>query len=162
MQWVGDTESRRRLLRRCMLSRLPRTIRASFSCSPIALFSQSAIKDTMSKTVKRKRDADLQNEAKKPTVSVGHWANGLLVAMEDPNLQIYTDNRVVVIRDKYPKALHHFLVLPKEKISNLKEVNSSHLELLEYMHKVGEDIIKREEYERNTFRYVLLIITCCS
>ncbi|XP_033760025.1 aprataxin-like [Pecten maximus] len=79
---------------------------------------------------------------KKPTFA---WNKGLLASMDDPELQEYVDERVVIIKDKYPKARHHFLVLPKENIPNLKSLKPEHIKLLEYLHKKGEEVIHRTD-----------------
>uniref|UniRef100_A0A671FIR6 Aprataxin n=1 Tax=Rhinolophus ferrumequinum TaxID=59479 RepID=A0A671FIR6_RHIFE len=55
--------------------------------------------------------------------------------------KVYKDEQVVVIKDKYPKARHHWLVLPWASISSLKAVTREHLELLKHMHTVGEKVI---------------------
>lgn len=34
----------------------------------------------------------------------GHWAQGLLESMNDPNLIVESDERIVIIKDKYPKV----------------------------------------------------------
>nr|XP_023964281.1 aprataxin isoform X6 [Chrysemys picta bellii] len=57
--------------------------------------------------------------------------------------QVYKDERVVVIKDKYPKARYHWLILPWDSISSLKSVTKEHLELLEHMHAVGEKLIQQ-------------------
>ncbi|XP_038051121.1 aprataxin-like [Patiria miniata] len=77
-----------------------------------------------------------------PPAKKGFWSLGLLDSMKDPNLQVEKDDKVVVIKDKYPKARYHYLVLPKENISKLKALQPDHLELLKHMHEVGERIIK--------------------
>ncbi|XP_060092963.1 aprataxin isoform X1 [Heteronotia binoei] len=74
---------------------------------------------------------------------VGHWSQGLKSSMQDPNMQVYKDERVVVIKDKYPKARYHWLVLPWQSISSLKAVTEEHLELLEYMHVIGERMVQQ-------------------
>nr|AAP86324.1 FHA-HIT isoform [Homo sapiens] len=56
-------------------------------------------------------------------------------------MQVYKDEQVVVIKDKYPKARYHWLVLPWTSISSLKAVAREHLELLKHMHTVGEKVI---------------------
>nr|BAD51939.1 aprataxin [Macaca fascicularis] len=61
--------------------------------------------------------------------------------MQDPKMQVYKDEQVVVIKDKYPKARYHWLVLPWTAISSLKAVTREHLELLKHMHTVGEKVI---------------------
>lgn len=51
------------------------------------------------------------------------WEYGLLDAMNFPSLRIISNDIAVVIKDRYPKAKYHFLVLPKEDIDNLFEVS---------------------------------------
>lgn len=51
------------------------------------------------------------------------WAYGLLDAMKMPSLLIISNDIAVVIKDRYPKAKYHFLVLPHEDIDNLFEVS---------------------------------------
>lgn len=75
--------------------------------------------------------------------NLGHWSQGLKASMQDPKMQVYKDDRAVVIRDKYPKARYHWLVLPWESISSLKAVTQEHLELLEHLHAVGEKMIQQ-------------------
>ncbi|OWF53592.1 aprataxin-like [Mizuhopecten yessoensis] len=79
---------------------------------------------------------------KKPNFA---WNKGLLASMDDPELQEYVDEKVVIIKDKYPKAKHHFLVMPKENIPNLNSLKPEHLELLEYLHEKGEEVIHRTD-----------------
>uniref|UniRef100_A0A8C6D281 Aprataxin n=1 Tax=Moschus moschiferus TaxID=68415 RepID=A0A8C6D281_MOSMO len=55
--------------------------------------------------------------------------------------KVYKDEQVVVIKDKYPKARFHWLVLPWASISSLKAVTREHFELLRHMHTVGEKVI---------------------
>ncbi|XP_072526245.1 aprataxin isoform X2 [Salminus brasiliensis] len=73
----------------------------------------------------------------------GHWSQGLKVSMQDPKMQVYKDEKVVVIKDKYPKARHHWLVLPWDSISSLKVLKREHCELLKHMHKVGDKMIQQ-------------------
>lgn len=84
---------------------------------------------------KSKDDASTKKE------SLGHWSQGLKVSMQDPKMQVYKDEQVVVIKDKYPKARYHWLVLPWASISSLKVVSRDHLQLLKHMHTVGEKVI---------------------
>lgn len=35
----------------------------------------------------------------------GHWNMGLLASMDDPDLRIASDERIVIIKDKYPKVV---------------------------------------------------------
>lgn len=104
----------------------------------------------MSKGVKRECEDEAGNKAKKP--GIGHWANGLITAMEDPNLKVLDDDQVVVIKDKYPKAKFHFLILPKIPIPNLKALTENHLDLLQHMHEVGCKISQEKQHAKHKFR----------
>ncbi|XP_069486713.1 aprataxin [Ambystoma mexicanum] len=84
-----------------------------------------------------KKAADVASD-KKP----GHWSQGLKVSMMDPDMQVFKDEKIVVIKDKYPKARYHWLVLPWEAISSLKVIRQEHLPLLEHMQAVGEKIVR--------------------
>ncbi|XP_043248604.1 aprataxin-like [Colletes gigas] len=74
-----------------------------------------------------------------------HWATGLLVSMEDPDLKVKEDDKVVVIKDKYPKAQFHFLVLPKVNIPSLWHVKRENEDLLLHMAKVADDLTKEHK-----------------
>ncbi|OXB66111.1 hypothetical protein ASZ78_012454 [Callipepla squamata] len=84
---------------------------------------------------------------------LGHWSQGLKSSMQDPKVQVYKDEKTVVIKDKYPKARYHWLVLPWDSISSLKSVTREHLGLLEHMHTVGQKMIQQcPEKESLEFR----------
>ena len=54
----------------------------------------------------QKRKAETQNATKGPPVkkAFGHWSQGLLASMDDPELKVDSDDKVVIIKDKYPKV----------------------------------------------------------
>uniref|UniRef100_A0A3B3SVN7 Aprataxin n=1 Tax=Paramormyrops kingsleyae TaxID=1676925 RepID=A0A3B3SVN7_9TELE len=56
---------------------------------------------------------------------------------------VYKDEKVVVIKDKYPKARYHWLVLPWESISSLKAVRAEHCALLQHMQRVAERLVQQ-------------------
>ena len=50
-----------------------------------------------------------ENEANsKPKQHTNHWSNGLLQSMNDPNMIWFQDDRICIIKDKYPKSKYHF------------------------------------------------------
>lgn len=71
-----------------------------------------------------------------------HWSAGLLVSMEDPKYIVKEDDIIVAIRDKYPKARFHYLVLPKANISNIWDITKEHENLLLHMDNVAEELCK--------------------
>ena len=98
---------------------------------------------------------DLEHQPKRKTVSTaasgfgprpsqqshgGHWSMKLLDTMKDPNMIVKEDDNTVIIKDAYPKAKHHFLVLPKDNISSLKALNSSHVSLLQHILELGKSL----------------------
>lgn len=53
------------------------------------------------------------------------WQTGLIKTILDPKNLIISTDVAVVIADKFPKARHHYLVLPKEDIASIFQVNSA-------------------------------------
>ena len=53
-----------------------------------------------------KRKIGSKNDAKEPPAKkpFGHWSQGLLASMDDPELKVESDDKVVIIKDKYPKV----------------------------------------------------------
>ncbi|XP_067636477.1 aprataxin-like protein isoform X2 [Eurosta solidaginis] len=47
------------------------------------------------------------------------WAVGLIAAIKDSKNHVISSDIAVVIPDKYPKAKHHYLVLPKGDIPDI-------------------------------------------
>ncbi|EFA00986.1 aprataxin [Tribolium castaneum] len=100
---------------------------------------------------KRKSSDSLENGPKKNKPN-GHWSMGLLAAIDDPKLFIESDDLIHIIRDKYPKAKFHYLVLPKEDITSIKSVTSTHLSLLKHMEQVALELISRDKHKESTFK----------
>ncbi|XP_068613051.1 aprataxin-like [Brachionichthys hirsutus] len=82
-------------------------------------------------------------EATKTSEHVGHWNQGLKASMQDPQMQVYKDDVVVVIKDKYPKARYHWLVLPWQTISSLKALRDEHCGLVKHMQRVADQMIQQ-------------------
>ena len=74
-----------------------------------------------------------ENRTSRTAIHHNHWSSGLLKSMKDPNLICYEDEQICIIEDKYPKAKHHFLVLPKSDISSLKKLTTAHISLIRHM-----------------------------
>ena len=98
----------------------------------------------MKRALSRADGADVTPPAakRKPTAGPVHWSSQLLASMENPEMVVQSDERTVTIKDAYPKAKHHYLVLPKENIANLRSLDRSHTELLKHMLRRGEQVEK--------------------
>ncbi|XP_018561611.1 aprataxin [Anoplophora glabripennis] len=101
---------------------------------------------------KRKHEnKDVTNEEKKLKPS-GHWTTGLLKTIEDPKYIVSSDDLVTVIKDVYPKAEFHYLILPKEDISSLKSVKKDHLHLLNHMEATANKLVAEEKHKHRNFK----------
>jgi len=105
------------------------------------------LESRMSAHQKRKRNLSNSSDEKRPPPKMatmgkagGSWKFALLASMDDPKYKVFEDEHLIVIKDKYPKARYHFLVMPKEKIDNLGQLTSKHIDLLEKMKEAGQDV----------------------
>lgn len=71
------------------------------------------------------------------------WAYGLIKAIEDTSKVIFRNEDLVVIRDLYPKARNHFLVIPEEpNFDNIFDLREENIKLVEEMHLLGINSIE--------------------
>ncbi|XP_029356267.1 aprataxin isoform X2 [Echeneis naucrates] len=91
-------------------------------------------------------------EVTKRSETVGHWSQGLKSSMHDPKMQVYKDDRVVVIKDKYPKARYHWLVLPWQSIPSLKALREEHRDLVKHMQQVADQMVQQCPDASSRFR----------
>lgn len=76
----------------------------------------------MSSGLKRK-SSDVSGAAKSPKM---HWSQGLTAAINDPEQQVYKDDTIIVIKDKYPKVIIEIQSMWKQ----YKNRNKRYLNLL--------------------------------
>ncbi|KAJ0178229.1 hypothetical protein K1T71_006052 [Dendrolimus kikuchii] len=91
-----------------------------------------------------KRSKDTTQNLNEPAKKMKHWSLGLLESMKDPKSIVKQTQKVVVIRDKYPKARIHYLVLPVDDINSIYKLNKSHISLLEEFGKLFEELLQEE------------------
>ncbi|XP_028263940.1 aprataxin isoform X2 [Parambassis ranga] len=95
------------------------------------------------KMAKQTEKVSVSEETTKSSNTAGHWSQGLKTSMQDPKMQVYKDDKVVVIKDKYPKARHHWLVLPWQSITSLKALRAEHCDLLKHMQQVADQMVEQ-------------------
>jgi len=104
-----------------------------------------------------KKSGELPKEKTKEEKE-GVWKDALLAYINNPDKykeEIYYQNdKVIVIKDKYPKATVHFLVIPKRIIPNYSRLDLASLSLLRQIRNVGVELIENltEENKGLTFR----------
>lgn len=77
-----------------------------------------------------------------------------IIAGEIPSEQVYSDDQVVVFKDINPKAAVHLLIVPKEHIVSLNELEEQHDSLIAHMMRLLPTIAKQQGLE-NGFRTVI-------
>eukprot|EP00118_Oscarella_pearsei_P026602 m.310154 g.310154 ORF g.310154 m.310154 type:complete len:215 (+) comp49858_c0_seq1:21-665(+) len=73
----------------------------------------------------------------------GGWSYALVRTMNDRSQQVESDDRIVVIKDGYPKARFHFLILARQDIDGLAMATREHVPLLEHMHAKADELVSR-------------------
>ncbi|XP_017112211.1 aprataxin-like protein [Drosophila elegans] len=72
------------------------------------------------------------------------WQNGLIRDMVKPEYLIVSSELGVAIADKFPKAMHHYLVLPTADIPSIFVLNRSHLPLLEELYRLARNAVEKK------------------
>jgi aprataxin len=100
---------------------------------------------------------------------MSHWRLKLLETIKDPEFIVIKTERLVGIRDKYPKAKHHFLVIPHAEIDNvfdpsvnrelLNEMNLLALNLIELVGQKLENFLVGFHAEPSMIRLHLHVIS---
>ena len=82
-----------------------------------------------------------------------------IIAGEIPSDILYQDEKVIAFKDIKPVAPVHVLLVPKEHIENIYELNDSNAHVLLDIHRVMRKIVKDMGLEDKGFR---LITNCGS
>ncbi|THD24015.1 Aprataxin [Fasciola hepatica] len=64
---------------------------------------------------------------------------------KNPDHIVRQSDSWVIIRDRFPKAMFHWLILPKESIPRWANLNSMHIPLLRSMHEAAEQLVSENE-----------------
>ena len=76
-----------------------------------------------------------------------------IISGEIPSQKVYEDELVYAFKDINPMAPVHILVIPKEHISNLLEINSNNSRVISHIYEVIAKIAKEHNLE-DGFRVV--------
>ena len=77
-----------------------------------------------------------------PSSGRGGWQNALISYINNPDdpLVVYQDNDVCIIKDMYPKAERHFLVIPK-KIGGFESIDIDSIPMIEMLYRHAKRIV---------------------
>jgi histidine triad (HIT) family protein len=65
-----------------------------------------------------------------------------IVTKEIPSDTVYEDEQVIVFKDLYPKADVHLLLVPREHVASLNEMDASHDALMAHMTRLLPKLAK--------------------
>jgi len=77
-----------------------------------------------------------------------------IAAKEIPSDTLYEDEQVIVFKDLYPKADVHLLIVPREHIASLNEMDASHDALMAHMMRLLP-VLAKEHGLDNGFRTII-------
>lgn len=81
------------------------------------------------------------------------WKYGLVKAIEDTTKIIFKSNELVCIRDLYPKAIHHFLIVPERSdLDNVYDLRKEDVDLINEMELLGINCIELVGNKIENFR----------
>lgn len=83
-----------------------------------------------------------------------NWAYGLIEALKDSSKIIFRSDTLACIKDSYPKARHHFLIIPEERseLDNIYDLCKDDIELIEEMELMGINAIELVGNKIENFR----------
>jgi len=77
-----------------------------------------------------------------------------IAAGEIPSKIIYEDDLIIAIEDINPGAPVHILIIPRQHIASLNEVNETHRDILSHIQIKAASIAKNLEIDKNGYRLV--------
>lgn len=77
-----------------------------------------------------------------------------VVAGELPSTHIYSDEQIIAIRDRYPQAPVHALIIPRTHISGINAPDAENGELLAALVRVANQIAREQGVAESGYRLV--------
>ncbi|MHB9093222.1 MAG: histidine triad nucleotide-binding protein [Eubacteriales bacterium] len=77
-----------------------------------------------------------------------------IVRKEIPSQIVYEDDRVLVFKDINPLAPVHALIIPKEHLTNLLDINEDNVDLIGHIHLVANKLARDAGIAEKGYRVV--------
>ena len=77
-----------------------------------------------------------------------------IIKGELPSTKIYEDDKVLAFKDISPEAPVHFLVIPKEHISSVNELNENNAKIISHIFLTIKKIVKELGIDESGYRIV--------
>ena len=65
-----------------------------------------------------------------------------IIQREIPSDIVFENEKIIVIKDLYPQMKIHFLIIPKEEIESINDLQESHKNLLFEMFETAQNLAK--------------------
>lgn len=84
---------------------------------------------------------------------MSQWRLKLLETIKDPEYIVIKTEQIVAIRDKFPKAKHHFLVIPlADNIDTAFNLTKKDIPLVNEMHLLALNLIESAGQKLENFK----------
>lgn len=77
-----------------------------------------------------------------------------IINKEIPSTIVHEDDKVIAFRDINPVAPVHVLIVPKEHISSLEEINRKNASILIDIHLAAKEVAKKEGISDKGYRLI--------
>jgi histidine triad (HIT) family protein len=78
-----------------------------------------------------------------------------IISREIPADIVYEDDRVLAFRDIAPQAPTHILIVPKQEIATVNDIEEAQDNLVGYMVRTAADIARKEGIDTDGYRLVM-------
>ncbi|XP_073996166.1 adenosine 5'-monophosphoramidase HINT3-like [Rhodnius prolixus] len=85
--------------------------------------------------------------------SNGNCTFCVIIRENSGNKITFEDEHVVVFPDIKPASSSHYLVVPKNHILDVKQLDPSHLDLLQHMMSIGKNVLEDKQCEASEMRF---------
>ena len=79
---------------------------------------------------------------------------GKIISGEMPAEKVFENERILVIKDLFPRAPVHLLIMPKKEIPNLQSLAKDDLPLISEIFEIGQQLAKENGIE-NGYRMIV-------
>jgi histidine triad (HIT) family protein len=76
---------------------------------------------------------------------------------ELPGVKVYEDDRIVAIKDKYPQAPVHLLIIPRKRITDLQSLEPKDFSLMSDIVRVAQTLAKQFGVDEEGYRLLVNI-----
>lgn len=82
------------------------------------------------------------------------WSYGLIKVVNEKKNILLQSQTLAVIRDSFPKATFHFLVIPfDDDLDTIYDLNDSHVDLIDEFELLGINVVEATGNKKENFKF---------